>query len=161
MSLKPTQPQFVEPPVVDRRRSKYMAALSLAENLIACAELPTDIRIECASWDVEARVVAYAHHDIGLLHAWQARFGGDIHHELTDEATRVLVYSSLTGRAFDAPFKLVTLRYMAHSPEEDAAERELCARWVAEHGDPTCEWAPETHAAYLAAIEALRVAVAA
>ena len=70
------------------------------------------------------------------------------------------VFSSLTGRVFDAPFSLWTLRYLPDSPEEAEAERAVCERFVREHGDPCSEWASATHDAYRAEIEAMRVEAA-
>lgn len=160
MIHEPTQaPSLLEAPAADQRRLKFRAALALAGHIVSTAELPTHFTVECAPWDTDATVVAYAHHDIGLLHAWQRRFGGDLHHTLQDQPDGTRVYSSLKGEAFDGSFTLWTLRKLRHTPEESAAERELCARWVAEHDDPT-GWSESVRAGYVAALEALRVAVA-
>ena len=133
-----------ERPHSDPARPKFMAALALAEHLISMAEVPTELRIDLPPRGTEAVVEAYAHNNIALLHAWQRRFGGELHHELRDNGRKV--FSSLTGRVYDAPFKVWTLRDLT-AVEPTAAELEVCACWIDRHGDPA-EWSAETRAAY-------------
>lgn len=162
MITQPTQPQNLpDMPPTDHRRPLLMSALTLAEHLLASAELPSHVTIQGGDTIVEAKVVAHISHNIDMLHSWQARFGGEISHRISEEGNgRTRVYSSLRGRVFDAPFELWTVRWLTNTPEVAAAELDLCARWVAEHGAP-CDWCAQSVAAYLAERAELLSAVAA
>jgi hypothetical protein len=139
------------------KRPALMAALALSEYLVAApVPVPTQIRVSSPrAAGGEAAVECYAHHDLDALSAWQEAFGGEISHEIRGDRQ---VYSVLSGRAYDAPFELWTLRDI--TPEQQAAERQMTARWVAENGDMH-DWSAETSATYRAVILRYRLAVAA
>lgn len=144
-----------KPPEVDIRRPKLMAGLALAEHLTAMAMLPTWIKVVCPAGDPEATVVAYCDHDLAPLHDWQFRFGGDLHHEMTETLCRTQVLSTLTGRAFDAPFRIWTVRDVQHTPAACCAEQSLAEWWVTEHGAPP-EWTEQVRKQYVTALVELR-----
>lgn len=135
-----------ERPASDPRRPKLMSALALAEHLTALAELPYSLHIEADIAGTEFKVVAYAHRNIETLHAWQRRFGGELHHQICDYPGRRTVKSTLSGRVYDAPFQIWTLRHITPKPTPE--ELALSGQWMDEHGDPA-GWAPETHTAYV------------
>lgn len=139
------------------RRPAVMGALSLAEHLIAAnVPVPASITIDAPlSAGGKAVVKAMAHHDLDMLFAWQAAFGGTISHQLVPNGQ---VYSELTGNIGSGRFAIWTLRDT--TPEQQVAERELAACWCAEHG-PDCEWTPGTREGYIATIINYRLAVAA
>ncbi|WP_457028074.1 hypothetical protein [Kitasatospora sp. P5_F3] len=148
-----------KPPVVDRRRPLLMAGLALAEHVTAMAVLPTWIKVECPAGATEAMVVAYCDHDLAPLHDWQFRFGGDMHHQLTETSCRTQVISTLTGVAFDAPFRIWTVRDVQHTPTACCAELALAEWWVAEHGAPP-EWTEPVRKQYVTALVELRAELA-
>lgn len=141
----------------DHRKTATKTALAFAALLLdADVPAPDSITVYAPYHPGgEATVEALAHHNLPTLFAWQQAFGGEITHRLLGERQ---VYSVLAGRAYDAPFRLLTLRKL--TPTGQAAEAQLCARWCAEHG-PYDDWAEETRTAWQAQVLNFRTEAAA
>ncbi|NUQ95605.1 MAG: hypothetical protein HOY79_03245 [Streptomyces sp.] len=141
---------------LDSQRPAVMAALALAEHLTAApVPMPWTIEIRTPLYpSVEAVVRCYAHRDLSALFAWQTVFGGEIMHTLHGDRG---VHSCLAGRAYDAPFEVWTLRDL--NEEQQATERQITARWCAEHGAVN-DWCTETRDAYRDALLQYRLEVA-
>jgi hypothetical protein len=149
-----TQPthttQLTTRPKADARRPQLMAALALAETIVAFGEpVPHDVHLHSTRNGVSVDIHLY--NTIPGVLAYQARFGGIIHQELRVDSGRVRLHTELSGLVYDGQFRAYTQTVLS--------ERELAAWFVGDHGDPA-DWAVETAAAYRLAIAACRAEAA-
>ncbi|KJK55192.1 hypothetical protein [Saccharothrix sp. ST-888] len=147
---------FPERPAHDYRRPAVMAALALTEHLVA-AQVPVPASITITTPlrpGQEATVEAMVSHDLLAVCAWQDAFGGELTHELYGDDK---VYSQVSGRAYDAPFRIWTLRRI--TPAQQHAEQQMLAHWIEDNG-PEHTWADDTRATYKATRLRYRLEVA-
>ncbi|MFE2407015.1 hypothetical protein ACFXDE_01590 [Kitasatospora sp. NPDC059408] len=142
-----TQPtQSPRRPVRHARRSRpqMMAALALAETIVAFGEpVPYGVRLH---WSNRRAVVDVHLDDAQAVFAYQGRFGGVVHQELRldDGGCGVRLQTELAGSVYDGEF-------LAWS-QVRLSERDLAAWFVGDHGDPA-DWSSDTVVAYRRALE--------